>query len=200
MSEYDSMSKYYDFALFPALYRMRKTIANYIKKYEAQKVIDLCCGTGNQLKYLKNTGLKQAVGVDIDPSMLAVAHKNNLNCQLQDATQTTFQDSEFDLAIVTLALHEKNKETAKAIVDEAKRIVKPGGYFMAVDYAFDKKANFFGKKITTRVEKYVGGEHYANFKSFIQYGGLNELVDLPLVDEKRFHLGATVLKIYKNNK
>ncbi len=198
MSEYESTAKYYDQLLYPAMVRVRKTVVKEIKKLKPAKIVDLCCGTGNQLKFLTRNGFKDIYGVDISADMLTVARKNKVNCRLEDATKTSFFDNEFDLAMVSFALHEKPYVVASEIIQEAQRIVKPGGYFLVVDYSFNHKATKIGKAIISWVEKHAGEEHYTNFNAFLAYGGLEKLiVNYTSVKEKRFHLGATVFRVYQ---
>jgi len=199
MSEYKNVARIYDPLLYPALQPVRIKVAKEIKRLKAEKIVDLCCGTGNQLKLLKKKGFDKLYGVDLSEDMLAVAAKGSkVNCKLEDASATGFTAGEFDVVIISFALHEKPFEIASAIVREAQRIVKSEGKIMVVDYAFDKKANRIGKFGVSFVEKNAGDEHYSNFMAFNNYGGLEKLFDSQKIEkEYRFHFGATVLRTYK---
>ncbi|MCK5536346.1 MAG: class I SAM-dependent methyltransferase [Bacteroidales bacterium] len=199
MSEYETSAKHYDSLLFLALHRLRKQILKEVKSLKPEKLIDLCCGTGNQLKILHRKGIKNTYGVDISEDMLAVAAKGSgANCKLEDATATSYQENEFDVAIISFALHEKPFEVAQGIVAEALRLVKEGGKIIIVDYVFDNSAKPLGKKAVTFIEQNAGDEHYANFMAFNNYGGLAKLIDDKKIEkEKRYHFGATVMRIYK---
>jgi demethylmenaquinone methyltransferase/2-methoxy-6-polyprenyl-1,4-benzoquinol methylase len=199
MSEYKNVANIYDPLLYPAMQKIRKAVLREIKERKAEKIIDLCCGTGNQLKVLNKYGVKNTFGVDLSEDMLAVAAKGSgANCKLEDASATGFTENEFDVAIISFALHEKPFEIAHAIVDEAKRIVKQGGVIMVVDYLFDEKSSRWGKKAIRFVEKHAGEEHFFNFNSYLNYGGLDKLIDsLKVIKQKRFHMNSTVMRIYE---
>jgi demethylmenaquinone methyltransferase/2-methoxy-6-polyprenyl-1,4-benzoquinol methylase len=188
----------YDKILYPALHRIRKKMVEIIKKYNVASVVDLCCGTGNQLKYLNDAGIQNAVGVDLSENMLNQANKYNVNCKLDDATATNFVKDNFDFGMISFALHEKSLQTAQNIIVEAQRIIKKDGYFAIVDYCFDKKSFFLGRWGSIIVEKMAGGEHYANFKAYIKAGGLNLLMkNFKAIEEYRFLFGAVVLRVYQ---
>lgn len=61
-----------------------------------------------------------------------------VQCRLEDASQMAFNDNEFELGIISFALHEKPGEIARKIVQEAFRVIKPGGYLLVVDYMLDR--------------------------------------------------------------
>ncbi len=188
----------YDKFLYPALHRIRKKMVEIIKKYKAGTIVDLCCGTGNQLKYLKEAQIGSAVGVDLSENMLKQAQEYNVDCVLEDATQTHFDDKSFDFGMTSFALHEKSLDTAKKIISEARRLIKDKGHFAVVDYCFDKKTYFPGRWGSIAVEKMAGGEHYANFKEYIKVGGLDYLMkDFKYIEEIRFLFGAVVLRVYQ---
>lgn len=199
--DYDKKSaKNYDKLLFLAMNRIRKNVVKTAEKYNVKSIADFCCGTGNQLKYLQKAGFKDILGVDLSENMIEQAKKGNYNpkCLLEDATKTSLSDNSYDMAMVTFALHEKPIEVAQVMILEAKRVVKDGGYFVAVDYCYDKKAIFLGKWGTTYVEYLAGGDHYANFKTYISKGGLNFLMkDYKIIEEKPFLFGSARMRVYQ---
>lgn len=193
-------AKYYDKVLAPALNGVRKYTVKLVEKYKFKSVVDFCCGTGNQLKFLMKAGYTDLIGVDLSENMIAQTKVGSYNpkCLLEDATNTSLPKNNYDVAMVSLAMHEKSKDIAEGMILEAKRVVKPNGYFITTDYCFDKKSFFIGRWGATWVEKMVGGEHYENFKKYISFGGLNHLMkDYSFVEEKRFLFGAVALRLYK---
>ncbi len=134
--------------------------------------------------------------------MLRQAYRNGLDgvCQKMDATETGFADNEFDAAIMSFALHETFAETARNIFHESQRIVRPGGKIIVVDYGFDHKTHVLGKFATRAVEKFVGGDHYRNFKFFIQTDLLKDMTgNMALVHEASFMMGAVHMWAYQNH-
>lgn len=197
--EYDGFfSKIYDVALFPFLAGIRRSIAAIVQERAPSPVLDICCGTGDQLKYLARLGRTHDVGIDLSPAMLAQSSRGiAVDCRYMDAAHTVFPDGSFAMAMTTLALHEKPRSIAEDIICEAKRVVKPGGYFLAVDFAF---TDVFPPALlgVAAVERMAGGEHYENFKRYRAYGGMDALMNGErVIDEKHFLFGAVVLRLYQ---
>jgi len=194
-------SKVYDIALFPFLHRIRKRVSSDINLQAPQKIIDLCCGTGNQLGYLNKQSKNETIGVDISENMLAVASKKKLNCYHLDATNTSFSDNDFDVAILSFILHETSHENAMKIAAEAKRIVKSNGRIVVVDYMFDNKTSVFGKFGVNAAEFLMGKVHFGNFKSYIKNEYLKHYVrDLEMFKSHRYLFGAVCVNTYINHK
>jgi len=200
MDEYKTFAGVYDFLLFPVLHQIRLKTAKVVSQLNPEQIIDLCCGTGNQLKYLKRKGFENIEGVDISHSMLRQTRKGGaqINCKHGDATKLNFPDNSFDTALISFALHEKPLETAISIVKEAVRITRHGGHLLVVDYAFDSSVSPFVKTMVRIVERFAGKDHYRYFKNYIKHGGLESLFrNMEIMQEHRFHSGATRLRIYK---
>ena len=192
-------SKMYDPLLAKPLHSIRKHVALEAWRLGVKSVIDLCCGTGHQLSYFKPDVFERITGIDLSPHMVKVAKKKyGVNCFVQDAAKTEFDDNTFDLSMVSFALHEKPFELARQIVQEAKRITKPDGYFFVVDYVYDSKTAKSGKAVTWFIEFLAGGEHFRNFRKYLKLGGLRKLTeDLHLLKDIRFVSGAVALQIFK---
>ncbi len=196
------LARIYDKVLHIPVRKIRRSVAEVILNEGAGKVIDLCCGTGNQISYLRQADISNAIGVDVSENMLKQAWRNGLKdfCLKMDASATTFDDSTFDAAIMSFSLHEMKAETAHKVFDEAKRIVKADGFIIVVDYSFDKHTRIAGRFAVKAVEKFVGGDHYRNFKYFMANDLLNKFAeDLELKEQKRFLMGAVGLWVFSNN-
>jgi demethylmenaquinone methyltransferase/2-methoxy-6-polyprenyl-1,4-benzoquinol methylase len=203
MSEYNPFfSKIYDLVFFPFLHPLRKNVTKQVAVSNPQKVIDMCCGTGNQIKYLRKLKIQNIIGIDISDNMLAVAQKNKLEkyCQKQDATNTSFENECFDIAVLNFILHETKPEIAEKITAEAKRIVKKSGKIIITDYVIDKKTNFMGKAGAFFVEFLIGGQHYSNFKTYIKNNLLKQYTsDLKIISEQKFLFGAVRIHTFINH-
>jgi ubiquinone/menaquinone biosynthesis C-methylase UbiE len=94
-------------------------------------------------------------------------------CLRQDAAHLGFADHVFHGAIICLALHEKPEGTRQAIVREAVRVLVPGGLLFLIDFAPPRGAVGWSFRLgLTAVERLVGRDHYANFRSYTAQGGL----------------------------
>jgi len=171
------MPNFYAVFVDRALRGLRHIIPEFAGIRPWQRVLDVCCGTGDQAVHLARKGV-EAFGIDLDPVMIGVAEarkkrygKDNLHFEIADATALPFQDSFFDCAIISLALHEKPFEVEMKVVDEMRRVVKRGGSLVLAD--FPAPAGRFIRFI----ERLVGGEHYACFKSYQTGGGLDTLTE-----------------------
>lgn len=203
MDEYKRFARLYDPLLHVALHRIRKKVADAVQHYNPGSVIDICCGTGSQLKYLKKNGFHNVTGVDISKSMLRQAEKGeeNVQCDEQDATSLKFDDNSFDMGIISFALHEKPSEVAKQIVMEAQRVIRPEGHLIVVDYIFGKRIKFPVKFAIHFVERFAGRDHYRYFRNYLKQGGMDNLMkEFTLKEDQRFHSGSTGMRIYSLEK
>jgi len=195
------LARIYDKVLHIPVRNIRRSVVKALINADAVNVIDLCCGTGNQITYLREAGIDQAVGVDVSENMLQQAWRKGLKgiCLKMDASATTFDDNAFDAAMMSFSLHEMNAGIAKNVFLESKRIVKPGGLILVVDYCFDEHTRIAGRFAVRIVEKFVGGDHYRNFKYFMGHDLLLKFSDgLSVREKKRFLFGAVGLWVYIN--
>lgn len=203
MDEYRLFAYLYDPLLYIVLHRIRKKVVDVVAEYQPAAFLDICCGTGNQLKYLKKSGFHNIKGIDISKAMLQQVRKEGekMICDEQDATEMQFPDNTFDMGLISFALHEKPFDTARKILTEAQRVIRTGGHLMIIDYMFDSSVNGFTKKAIHLVERFAGKEHYRYFKAYSQYGGMDRLMEsFILKHESRFHGGATGMRVYQINK
>jgi len=177
-SEYDFIAIIYDPVLYIFLKPIRITVMNMLLEYKEKSILDLCCGTGNQLKLLEKNGFKDLHCLDISNKMLGIARKKNLTIKIynEDATKTNFKNESFDIVIISFALHEKNRLTQKKIIEEVYRLIKKEGFVLVVDYNFDNKTDKLIKIGINIIERLGGKEHYNNFKDYIRNRGLLSLI------------------------
>jgi ubiquinone/menaquinone biosynthesis C-methylase UbiE len=178
IDEYSFTSKIYDPLLYPALRGIRSAVTKALYPSRHNKILDLCCGTGNQMKIMENKGFSNLHCLDISPNMLKVARKTNPGFSIyeRDATKTGFTSNSFDIVILSFAIHEKSRNIQEKMVSEAHRILRKNGTLLVVDYLFDAKSFVVAKWGVTAIERIAGKEHYNNFRSYIKKGGLNSLL------------------------
>lgn len=164
----------YRILIDPLLRSLRKKIVPLVG--QNCSVIDVACGTG-ALTFLLAGKARNIVGVDLSESMIRTALKmkskksaKNVEFMEIDATRMDcFCDSEFDIAVISMGLHQFTFDTALSIVREMQRISRE---MIIVDYASPLPDNHNG--LTTRFFEILGGkEHNMNFKSYIANGGLH---------------------------
>ena len=184
-SEYDFIAKIYDPVLYLVLKPIRIAVMKLLLKYKEKSILDLCCGTGNQLKLLSRNGFKDLHCLDISNPMLEIARKNDYRIKIynEDATKTNFENESFDIVIISFALHEKDRSTQESFIHEAHRLIKKDGFILVVDYNFDNKTPKLVKIGISIIERIAGKEHYNNFKGYIRNNGL-----LSLINKDKFKL------------
>jgi len=170
-------AKIYDPMLYFALRRIRQEIIRLIFDREA-RILDLCCGTGDQLKKLSDAGFCNLTGVDLSSHMLKVARKGNKIGRLiqEDVRHTGLGSERFDTIIISFAVHEKTADVQEGMLDEAHRLLAPDGQLILVDFSLDDRAKMIGKFGVTLIEGLAGGEHFRNFKAYVASGGMDAVL------------------------
>ena len=196
--DYERIAPIYDLFVEPFLGAVREEVLSAALSHGLFDILDLCCGTGRQAVLLRERGIR-TVGVDVSPSMLGKAKRGSppdIAYYLHDASELPFGDHVFDAALLSLALHEKAPDIRNAILAEAKRVVKPNGKMLVVDYllaAGGAPATAVALHLIRVVERFAGALHYANFRQFMATGaaeGLLRRCGLRPVFEKRFYFGT----------
>lgn len=190
-----SFAPIYDLIINPFLKTLRKKILDVINELQPDRIIDVCCGTGYQVKILNQHGFA-AVGIDLSSEMLAVSRrgKKKAQCFKQDATALDFSNESFDVVMITLALHEKDTRSRHKIVTEMDRILKPNGHLLIADYWLKSNSSLFAGKVINFVEFLAGGEHYENFRNYQNSGGLDELIsDTKFISIRDYYFGRNTI-------
>jgi demethylmenaquinone methyltransferase/2-methoxy-6-polyprenyl-1,4-benzoquinol methylase len=192
-------ARFYDPFVDPYIRKIRHKVLNLAMKHRPENILDVCCGTGHQLKLLKKHGFI-VTGLDLSDNMLKISRKGKHApvCIKGDATAMPFEDNSFDMVTISLALHENTPETARNILLEITRIARVTGTIILIDYEITGKTRKDARIITRTIEWMAGGEHYRNFRQYIQIGGLDRLIEgLPLTlrDEFRYAGHSLVVKV-----
>jgi len=172
----------YETLIDPLLRDIRKFTPDFAGMKVGDHVLDVCCGTGKQVCEYGRNGII-ATGIDIDPNMLKIALKNksrnnleNVSFQQADATNLPFPDYQFDCASISFGLHDKGRTAREKIVSEMKRIVKPNGTLIFIDYEVPLPTNIWAL-FARVIEFLVSGDHYRGFKDYLRNSGMNNLIN-----------------------
>lgn len=166
----------------PLLRDIREFVPRFAGMNAGDRVLDVCCGTGEQVFEYGRNGIT-ATGIDIDPNMLKKALKNkmkhnleNVSFQQADATNLPFSDCHFDCASISFGLHDKGKIDREKVVSEMKRIVKPNGTLIFIDFQVPLPTNIWAL-FARVIEFLVNGDHYRGFKDYLRNGGMSDLIN-----------------------
>ena len=133
---YDPVTKY---ALPPNEIWNREAVIQAIKG-DPKRIIDLGCGTGSTTLMLKQAFPNaEIIGLDLSPHMLVMAEYKarqlGLDIQWQHglAEATTLATETFDVVTASLLFHETPPRISRAILQEASRLLVPGGQVVILD-------------------------------------------------------------------
>lgn len=114
--------------------KWRTKAAAELQLKPGDRVLDVCCGTGDFLAALEpHVGPSgQVVGIDFAPAMLeGAAAKGHPRLSLGDATRLPIQTASFDA--VTIGWGLRNVADLDGTLRELARILKPGGRLACLD-------------------------------------------------------------------
>ena len=189
----------------PLLRNVRIHTVKFSGMKAGDRVLDVCCGTGDQAFYYAQVGI-MATGIDLDPNILKLARKDkrkkalrNVSFQLSDARYLPFKDNYFDYVSISFALHEKERTARDKIISEMRRVVKKEGALVFIDFQVPLPKNLF-VYLVKAIEFVAGREHHRYFKDYIAQGGLDEILEKnQLTEAKRDYLNDGLITIIKTS-
>ncbi len=161
----------------PLLARMRKRVALEVKN--SKTVLDVACGTGAQIFEFAKVATT-VTGIDLSASMIEYAKNtaiknrvDNVDFHVCDATNLTFfNPNHFEIATMSLALHQFSPQLHLPILSEMKRVAQK---IIIVDYAVPLPKNYVG--LGSKFAEFLAGkEHNQNFESYYRLGGLPKIL------------------------
>jgi ubiquinone/menaquinone biosynthesis C-methylase UbiE len=126
-----------------------------------QRVLEIGCGTGNLAILIKRLHPDaEVVGIDPDPKALARAQRKAwreaLSVQLDRgfAEELPYPDASFDRVLSALMFHHLRPEEQEKSLDEARRILRPGGSLHLLDFGGAKmRSDGFVARLNHRSER-----------------------------------------------
>lgn len=120
----------------------RENLLRLARVNTGESVLDVGCGTGTlAIAAKRHVGTEGRVcGIDASPEMIARARKKADKAGLEIAFDTgvaealPFHDGEFDVVLNTAMLHHLPKDVRQQCAREMRRVVKPHGRVLAVDF------------------------------------------------------------------
>lgn len=121
---------------------LRETILRFARLARGEAVLDVGCGTGTLAITAKShVGEKGVVhGIDASPEMIARAARKARRAGAAVTFATGFAqslpypDGQFDVVLSTVMLHHVPSVAREACAREMRRVLKPGGRVLVVDF------------------------------------------------------------------
>lgn len=137
-------ARLYDFMTraVPFLRALRRTLLEVAAAAPGERVLDVGCGPGTfVLALAPRAGAGTAHGIDASPEMIAVAQRNaekaraDVDFQVALIEALPYPDASMDLVTSSLMLHHLPDDVKAKGLAEIRRVLRPGGRFVAVDFA-----------------------------------------------------------------
>lgn len=193
--EYQGIARWYDPLLTIPMWRIRRHIVKTAEKIQLESLLDIGCGTGQQLRMLQRLELK-LTGSDISPAMLAVAReksRSGIDYLRADSRELPIGDDQFHGALISMSLHEMSAELRAATVEEALRVTRGDGWLLIADYC--RLRGWWSRLMSHAVrfvERRTEGDHYRNYLEWMNSGALEGLLQrkgLKIEESHRFLSG-----------
>ena len=116
--------------------RWRRRAARMLAFDGSERVLDVCCGTGDLSVAMLEGGAGEVVGTDFAPAMVELAREKageRIEFRVADSTQLPFEDATFD--VVTVGFGVRNLEDMDGGFREARRVLRPGGRFLVLEFS-----------------------------------------------------------------
>lgn len=121
---------------------IRKELIELAAPVLGERLLDVGCGTGTLAIALKpRVGTGEVHGIDASPEMIEVAKEkaakdgSDVDFQVALIEAIPFPDESFDLVTSSLMLHHLPDDLKRKGLAEIRRVLKPGGRFVAMDFA-----------------------------------------------------------------
>jgi ubiquinone/menaquinone biosynthesis C-methylase UbiE len=121
----------------------REKLVSQARLAPGESVLDIGCGTGSLAiaakRQVGTTG--EVVGIDPSPEMIvraaSKAGRAQIDVQFKNAVaeRLPFPDARFDVVLSTLMLHHLPGKVCQQCASEIRRVLKPGGRVLVVDFA-----------------------------------------------------------------
>ena len=134
-----------------------ENIYNYLKDKEYKKLLDIGCGTGYLIDMLTKNHEAEFTGLDLSPEMIKQANNKNIkNAKFLEgrSDEIPFDNNTFDIITCSQSFHHY-PDTDKSM-QEARRILKPGGLYILSDTG----VGFF-KMLGVKVDDFIY-RHFSN--------------------------------------
>ncbi len=172
----------------------KKKVCKSLDIQAGQKVLDLCCGTGDlTFMLLRENPKAEITGIDFSQEMLAYAlerkkkekhYHAQISFEQGDVMNLPYSDNSFDRLVISFGL--RNVSDYEKCLREIYRVAKKGAKFMILDLShptgfWDKISGFYRFKLLPLIGKLLAKDYeaYEYLPNSIQiYPNQEKLVEL----------------------
>jgi ubiquinone/menaquinone biosynthesis C-methylase UbiE len=172
---------------------VRKKVAALVPPGPQVKVLDVATGTAGQAFAFARQG-NTVTGLDLSPDMLAVARAGNgypnVTLAEGDAAALPYEDAGFDVTHVSFALHDMPPSMRSRVLAEMRRVTRPGGNVIVVDYFLPKRGlrRWFGYRFIRSFDsKFYPGFTAVDLTALVREAGIT------VTGEKRTFFGMVTI-------
>ncbi|MDX1385051.1 MAG: class I SAM-dependent methyltransferase [Thermoanaerobaculia bacterium] len=160
----------YDLFALPIFWAYR-AVTRSVAPRPGLRVLDICTGTGEVALRCARGGA-DVTGIDLTPEMLDRAHRklDPLRVELveMDARNIRFPTAGFDVAVLSLALHDMPRQARLQVLAEALRVAR--SKVVVLDYELPQ--GLFGRLLARLIATF----ETAYFRPFLAAGGVGRVI------------------------
>lgn len=168
--------------------RINTLIAEYLKKIQPDRVLDLACGTGRRAADIKAlSGIDYTIlGIDLSPEMCAVARNRNINAEAGNWLQMEMAGEEADVVTFLYAYgHIPTEQERKESLEKVYATLKPGGYFFFDAFNINDQTEWGPQAVKAFEEHNLESFGYERGDVFYQKVGGEEVAFLHYCEEDK---------------
>jgi len=118
----------------------RRRFVEWFDVKPGHRVLSLCCGTGTTERSLAAAVPSARItAIDLGAGQVATAMRKDrtgrVDYRVGNASATGLAPGSFDRVLITLALHEMPRPARISVLEESRRVCRPGGRVIAVEHA-----------------------------------------------------------------
>jgi demethylmenaquinone methyltransferase/2-methoxy-6-polyprenyl-1,4-benzoquinol methylase len=119
--------------------RFRLELLRSIEFRPQDRILEMCCGTGNSTRALASRAGagSRITAIDLSAGQLRCAKKKPyekaVTFFVMDASATAFAEGTFDKVLIPHAAHEMPRQVRMAVLREARRLLVPGGELVVLE-------------------------------------------------------------------
>lgn len=182
VTAYRRLSGTYDRFFGPVFEQGRQVAVHRMHCQAGDRVLEVGVGTGLSLAHYPD-GV-EVVGIDVSPDMLEHARRraesdaDRITLQVMDGQNTDYPDDSFDKVVAMYVV--SVAPDPKQLVEEMKRVCKPGGELFIVNHFSHKGPMANLERLVSPLSKLVGFRPSFPYDDFLAMAGLDVVESMPV--------------------